>query len=117
MHKVLIHNDALDDVFFATKFVEGLKPHIRNALVLHKPRTVDAALSLALMQEELLDNNLKRYSYRAARNSVNLSSDIEKPSSSHDKGLLGSTPAAAKPPPQQQGNSKFDSLRAQRKAR
>ncbi|KAG2611110.1 hypothetical protein PVAP13_4KG140105 [Panicum virgatum] len=103
--------------FFATKFVEGLKPHIRNALVLHKPRTVDAALSLALMQEELLDNNLKRYSYRAAKNSVKMSSDIEKPSSSHDKGLLGSTPVAAKPTPRQQGNSKFDSLRAQRKAR
>jgi len=43
MHKVLVHNKSLDDVFFVSKFLQGLKPDIRAAIVLHKPRTVDVA--------------------------------------------------------------------------
>lgn len=48
-HRVLMHNSELDDVFFVQKFIDGLKYNISNAIVLHKPRTVDAALSLALI--------------------------------------------------------------------
>lgn len=59
MHKVLLHNNNLDDVFFVTKFMQGLHPDIRSAIVLHKPRTVDVALSFALMQAEVLDPRAK----------------------------------------------------------
>jgi len=117
MHKVLMHNEALDDIFFATKFVEGLKPQIRNALMLHKPRTVDAALSLALMQEEMLEHNQKRYSVRNARHYTGGGVNPERPSSSADKGVLGAAPTEEKSSAKPQGASKFDSLRAQRKAR
>ena len=55
MHKVLVHNKSLDDIFFVSKFLQGLNPEIRSAIVLHKPRTVDAALSLALMQASVLE--------------------------------------------------------------
>jgi len=41
MHKVLVHNKSFDDVFFVSKFLQGLKPDIRAAIALHKPRTVD----------------------------------------------------------------------------
>jgi len=61
MHKVLVHNNSLDDVFFVCKFLQGLNPEIRAAIILHKPRTVDVALSLALMQEIVLEASTKPF--------------------------------------------------------
>lgn len=66
-HRVLCHNRDLDEVFFVQKFMDGLRYNISNAIALHKPRTVDAALSLALMQEELLEASTRRYHSRAPR--------------------------------------------------
>lgn len=54
MHRVLVYNRSYDETFFVTKFVGGLKPEVKIAIKLHKPRTVDLALSLAKTQEELL---------------------------------------------------------------
>lgn len=55
MHRVLlVYNRSYDKTFFVTKFVRGLKPEVKIAIKLHKPRTVDLALSLAKTQEELL---------------------------------------------------------------
>jgi hypothetical protein len=45
-HTVLMHNRNMGEVFFVQKFIDGLKFSISNAISLHKPRTVDAALSL-----------------------------------------------------------------------
>lgn len=59
MHKVIVHNKSLDDVFFVSKFLQGLKPDISAAIMLHKPRTVDAAPSLALMQAHILEGQSK----------------------------------------------------------
>lgn len=67
MHKVLVHNRSLDDVFFVSKFLQGLNSEIRSAIVLHKPRTVDAALSLALMQASVLENQPKPFFKRLGR--------------------------------------------------
>jgi hypothetical protein len=66
-HRVLVHNRDMGDVFFVQKFIDGFKHTISSAIVLHKPRTVDAALSLALMQEELLETSFKRYHSRHGR--------------------------------------------------
>ena len=50
-HYMIIMSPALGDLlclaFFVTKFISGLKKEIQWAIRLHKPRTVDAALSLA----------------------------------------------------------------------
>ncbi len=54
MHRVLVYNRSYDETFFVTKFVGGLKREVKIAIKLHKPRTVDLALSLAKTQEELL---------------------------------------------------------------
>ncbi len=63
MHRVLVYNKAYDDTIFVTKFVGALKTEIKAAIKLHKPRSVDAALSLAKTQEELLGElNKKTYS-------------------------------------------------------
>lgn len=57
-HKVLMHNRELDDMFFVQKFIDGLKYSISSAIVLHKPRMVDAALSLDNKEE--LENETNR---------------------------------------------------------
>ena len=49
---------------FVQKFLDGLRYNISNAITLYRPQTVDAALSLALMQEELLEASNRRYSGR-----------------------------------------------------
>ena len=67
MHKVLVHNKSLDDVFFVSKFMQGLNPDIRSAIILHKPRTVDVALSLALMQASVLESPAKPFFKRQNR--------------------------------------------------
>jgi len=82
MHRVLVHNNHLDDVFFVSKFLQGLKLDIRSAIVLHKPRTVDLALSLALMQAAVLDSQDKSYMQRPHKdyNKFNKQAIISQPS-------------------------------------
>lgn len=64
-HRVLIHNREIGEVFFVQKILDGLNYNISNAIALHRPRTVDAALSLALMQEDILAHSSRRFSQRA----------------------------------------------------
>ena len=52
---MLVHNNHYDEAFFVTKFISGLKKEIQKGIRLHKPRTVDAALSLAETQEQMLE--------------------------------------------------------------
>ena len=89
-HRVLVHNSSIDDVFFVQKILDGLRYNIGNAITLHKPRTVDAALSLALMQEELLEASTKRYHPKSSRDMVKFSS---RPSTAGSAGVLGSAPS------------------------
>jgi len=88
-HRVLVHNPNIDDVFFVQKFLDGLNYSISNAITLHKPRTVDGALSLALMQEDLLEASTKRYHSKQAREVVKFS---PRPSTAGSAGVLGSKP-------------------------
>jgi hypothetical protein len=59
-HKVLVHNPNIDDVFFVQKFLDGLRYNISNVITL-----LDGTLSLALMQEDLLEASSKRYHSRS----------------------------------------------------
>lgn len=63
MHQLLAHNPSFNPVFFTTQFLEGLKHEIHAGVVLHQPKDLDSAFSLASMQEELLDA-LPRREYR-----------------------------------------------------
>jgi hypothetical protein len=89
MHKVMLHHSGHDQVLFVQKFIDGLKHEISSAIVLHKPRTVDAAMSLAVMQEEVLEASSKKYTPRSSRDYHRYHS---KSGWSNDKGLLGNTP-------------------------
>jgi hypothetical protein len=46
---------AVDPIYFITRFVSGLKPEICAVLIVHSPKTLDSAVSLALLQEEALE--------------------------------------------------------------
>lgn len=120
-HRVLVHNQHLDEVFLVQKFLDGLKYNISSAIALHKPRTVDAALSLALMQEQLLEASAKRYHQRTAREVMKPNSRSYAPVEASAPGILGATPASAKPPgsttePKSKWEQKVDALRALRRS-
>jgi hypothetical protein len=93
-----------------------LNYNIGNALQLHQPRTVDAALSLAIMQEQLLEAATKRYSGRSRdtrpSSRVYTSPDKQAPVA----GVLGSAP-----PDTQNTKPRWDekvaALRAARRAK
>jgi uncharacterized protein (DUF2235 family) len=53
---ILLYNSGFDDTFFITKFLGGLKEEIRSVILLHRPKYVDTASALALIQEEELDS-------------------------------------------------------------
>jgi hypothetical protein len=42
------------------RFVDGLRPDIRNVVHLQRPATLDTACVLALLQEELVDPGRRR---------------------------------------------------------
>lgn len=87
MHKVLAHNSNYDDVFFVYKFIDGLKGDIRAAIVLHKPRTVDDVLSLALLQqEELVTLGRRHYCWQEHKEYHKFN---HKPQTHPGKGVLG----------------------------
>ena len=54
-HQILVYNKHYDEAFFVTKFISGLKKDIQRAIRLHNPRTVDAVLVLAEIQEEMME--------------------------------------------------------------
>lgn len=51
MNQILSHNPAYDPVFFTTCFVDGLGEDIRAMILLHRPKDLDIAYSLASLQE------------------------------------------------------------------
>jgi len=110
MHRVLVHNNHLDDVFFVSKFLQGLQPDIRAALILHKPRTVDAALSLALMQAEVIDAQQKPYTRRPNREFIKHPGKFPLTA---EPGVLGAIPPEATKP---KWETQMANLRAQRRA-
>lgn len=115
MHKLLVYNKGFDDTFFVTKFVGGLKTEIKAAIKLHKPRTVDAALSLAKTQVELLGEihkkSYQRHSFKEVFKPVN-----KMPF--QGKGILGAAPEDNKKAEEKsKWEERFDSLKAARRAR
>lgn len=122
-HRVLVHNKDMGDVFFVQKFLNGLKYQISNAITLHKPRIVDDALSLAIMQEEILEASSKRFQPRAREYSRSAVKTTSMPSSrnSATPGVLGPLPGNDKPPAEQPQKPRWDekmtTLRAARKAK
>jgi hypothetical protein len=117
-HRVLVHNKAIGEVFFVQKFLDGLRYNIRSAIALHKPRTVDAALSLALMQEEIVEASSRRFTPRARDSRLNFKSAYTPSEATTPVSGAGNTPATAdKPNSKPRWDEKLAALRAARKAK
>ncbi|KAK3132522.1 hypothetical protein QOZ80_6AG0523620 [Eleusine coracana subsp. coracana] len=48
-----MHNPELDEIFFVTQFMKGLKPEIQNPVLSQLPTMVDKAVLLASIQQDL----------------------------------------------------------------
>ncbi|CAO2166488.1 unnamed protein product [Urochloa humidicola] len=121
-HRVLVHNKDMGDVFFVQKFLDGLNYNISSAITLHKPRIVDGALSLVLMQEDLLELEAKNKQFvpKSGGNKF-----YARPSSSvqmgqqqtTSNGLLGSSPQGNKTSGKPKWDDKVAALRSARRAK
>lgn len=116
-HRILVHNKDMGEVFFVQKFLDGLKYNISNAITLHKSRIVDAALSLAPMQEKILEAQGKRYSPRPRDNNIFQNTTTSQPSQSADVsyGILGAPPEEDKSQAKPKWDDKMSALRAARR--
>ncbi|XP_012702297.1 uncharacterized protein LOC105914588 [Setaria italica] len=120
-HRVLVHNGNLDDTFFVTRFMQGLKEEISSVIKLHKPKNVDTALALAITQEEIMTarDMYKKKSYYKQEAKEPYKRDFKLLDTA--KGLLGEAPSESgttetktslKKP-----ERKFDSLKAMLRAK
>lgn len=55
MHNLLAQHSSRDPAFFVTQFMEGLQRDIHAAVVLHQPQTLDTAVDLSCLQEEVVE--------------------------------------------------------------
>jgi hypothetical protein len=49
MHSLRTHTDAWDPELFPSHFFDGLKDEIKVVVLVHQPRDLDVAVSLALL--------------------------------------------------------------------
>ena len=55
-HQILLADPNTHEVFFVERYIVGLCPDIRSAVVLHHPKDVDTASCLALLLEVELEH-------------------------------------------------------------
>lgn len=53
--QLIAYGKTTDPLFYAMRFVDGLRDDIRSAVSMQRPSSVDAACVLALLQEELVE--------------------------------------------------------------
>lgn len=58
---ILLDNSSYDDTYFVTRFVARLKEEICSAIALHRPKDVDTASALALLQQEELSQGKHKF--------------------------------------------------------
>lgn len=93
----------------------GLKEEISSVIKLHKPRTVDLALSLALMQEKVCEQVPKKRGYYKQEYKEPYKKEFKNPSPA--KGVLGVSPGAEKKEDARHMGNKYSSLKAMLRAK
>jgi hypothetical protein len=58
--QLIAYGKHTNPVYFAMRFVDGLRDDIRQVVHMHRPSTLDSACSLALLQEEMLHSGQRR---------------------------------------------------------
>jgi len=54
VHKLLAHDPGFNPSAITSRFVDGLKNEIKAVVLVHRPKDLDTASSLAILQEEVL---------------------------------------------------------------
>jgi len=54
IHQILAHDPCFSQHLITSHFIGGLRDDIRFVVILHRPSSLDAAYSLAMLQEEVL---------------------------------------------------------------
>jgi len=60
VEQLIAYGRNTDPLYYAMRFVDGLRADIRAAVHLQRPTTLDAACMLALLQEELVEPGRRR---------------------------------------------------------
>lgn len=60
--QITMHNKERDEVFFITQFIKGLKPEIRGVVQSQDPATMERAIALARIQQQVLDRGKVKWS-------------------------------------------------------
>lgn len=60
VHRLLAHDIYVNPVVITSNFFDGLKLEIKSVVLVHRPKDLDTASSLALLQEEVLLGQLSR---------------------------------------------------------
>lgn len=60
VHQIRAHDPAFNAALTTSRFIDGLREDIKAVVMIHKPVDLDAASSLALLQEELTMTILRR---------------------------------------------------------
>ncbi|RLN11703.1 hypothetical protein C2845_PM09G18080 [Panicum miliaceum] len=83
-YQVSMHNTGLDEIFFVTQFMRGLKFELRAGVQSQVPDTVKKAVMLAKVQQQLLDSKkfAKSRSPTLYKSSMAVSKSDSRPSSS-----------------------------------
>lgn len=55
MHNLMAHHESWEPSYFITHFIDGLQKEIRAAVILHRPKSLDTAVDLACLQEEVME--------------------------------------------------------------
>lgn len=61
-YDITMHNNHYEELFFASKYVAGLKDEIRAVVEPHVPTIVDRAVVIARIQQRTIERNKKKYS-------------------------------------------------------
>jgi hypothetical protein len=54
------YNPNPDKLYFTTRFIDGLREEIRSIILVARPQDLDSACTLALLQEEVLDQGTRK---------------------------------------------------------
>lgn len=59
-YHLIMHNSGLDDLFFVTQFIKGLKPEIGGVVQTQVHETLERAILLAKIQQQVADKNKQK---------------------------------------------------------
>ncbi|CAN6234028.1 unnamed protein product [Urochloa humidicola] len=120
IHQILAHDPYFSTDVITSRFVDGLKHEIKKVVLVHRPKDLDTASSLALLQEEVIlgeptkdwrksDDN---YASKQVTRPNAISTSARSPSSSSVEISKTSGSSRTKPP-----DDKMNALMAYRKAK